>query len=255
MMNNDADHRVATVRETLARCIAPEQLSLTRLAIEDDGVLVMEGEAANLAAKKHALRAAAVTSGAPGIADRLHVRPAQPMSDREIRTHLAELFALDDRFRDLAIYEDRNPSPLAEDESPVAGAGPTAAGRLSIDVRDGVVTLDGAMPSLTRMRLAGALAWRPPGVRDVINGLAVEPPEADGPDQLEEAVRAALEGDPLFDAGQIKVGVHDGFVRLTGLVHTPEARKEAEACAWRVLGVDEVINEIEVAPPAQRSPP
>jgi len=45
------------------------------------------------------------------------------------------------------------------------------------------------------------------------------------------------------------VGVFADCVRLTGLVHSREAREEAEACAWRVLGVDEVINEIEIAPP------
>ena len=80
----------------------------------------------------------------------------------------------------------------------------------------------------------------------MINGLAVEPPEDDGPDQVEEAIREALDGNPLFDDTQIKVGVFGDHVRLTGLVHSDTARQVAEAEAWRIQGVDEVINEIEV---------
>jgi len=246
MTRMDVDPRLTTVRGALARTLPAGQLDLERLAFDPDGVLLIEGEAASIAAKKRALRVAAITSGAAGLADRLHVRPAIPMQDGEIRVRLAELFALDPRFRGIALYEDRNPSPLAEDYVAVAGAAADANGRLDIEVSEGIVTLNGALPSLTRMRLAGALAWRVAGVRDVINGLAVEPPEDDGPDQLEEAVREALDADPLFDDAQVKVGVFGDSVRLTGLVHSQDARDAAEESAWRIMGVDEVINEIEV---------
>lgn len=243
-----SEHRVETVRDALSRSLPDSQLRLERLSFEPDDVLVIEGEAANLAAKKRALRIAAIASGAPALADRLHVSPGLPAEDGEIRAHLSELFALDPRFTDVALYEDRAATPLSEKLVPVAGAAPGASSRISIEVRDGVVTLDGAVPSLTRKRTAGAVAWRAAGVRDVINGLAVEPPEEDGPDQIEEAVREALDGNPLFDDAQVRVGVFGDNVRLTGLVHSPEARQAAEDEAWRVLGVDEVINEIAVEP-------
>jgi osmotically-inducible protein OsmY len=118
-----------------------------------------------------------------------------------------------------------------------------------VEVNHGVVTLDGAVPSLVRKRLAGAIAWRVAGVRDVVNGLAVEPSEEDGPDELEEAIRAVLDGHPLFDDAQIKAGVFGDVVRLTGLVHSPDARRAAEESVWTVQGVDEVINEIEIRAP------
>ena len=38
-------------------------------------------------------------------------------------------------------------------------------------VEDGIVTLDGEVPSLTHKRLAGVFAWWVPGSRDVINGM------------------------------------------------------------------------------------
>jgi hypothetical protein len=40
------------------------------------------------------------------------------------------------------------------------------------------------------------LAWWVPGSRDVVNGIAVEPPEEDAPIRIEEAVRIALDKDP-----------------------------------------------------------
>ena len=40
------------------------------------------------------------------------------------------------------------------------------------------------------------------GCRDVVNGIIVDPPEEDAPIQIEEAVRIALDKDPLVDASQ-----------------------------------------------------
>jgi osmotically-inducible protein OsmY len=82
----------------------------------------------------------------------------------------------------------------------------------------------------------------------VINGIAVEPREEDAPILIEEAVRIALDKDPFVDASQVRVGVRQRTVRLTGSVHSPEARDAAEWDAWYVFGVDNVINEIEVMP-------
>lgn len=85
-----------------------------------------------------------------------------------------------------------------------------------------------------------------PGSRDVVNGLAVEPPEEDAPIRIEEAVRIALEKDRFVDASQIRVGVRRTTVRLTGLVQTENERAMAENDAWYIFGVDKVINEVEV---------
>ena len=124
-----------------------------------------------------------------------------------------------------------------------------AAGLLIL--RDGepgepVVTLNGQVPGLASKRLAGLLAWWVPGSRDVINGLAVEPPEEDAPIRIEEAVRIALKKDPFVEASQIRVGVRHTTVRLTGLVPTDAERDMAERDAWYIFGVDRVVNEIEV---------
>ena len=122
---------------------------------------------------------------------------------------------------------------------------PGAGGEIDIEVEHGVVTLNGSLPSLAAKRLAGVLAWWVPGVRDVVNGITVDPPEDDAPIQVEEAVRVALDKDSLFDASQIRTGVRGRTVRLTGWVQSAAAREAAEWDAWYVFGVDDVINEIE----------
>lgn len=72
------------------------------------------------------------------------------------------------------------------------------------------------------------------------------PSEQDAPILIEEAVRLALEMDPLVDVAQVRVGVRGRVVRLTGWTKTEAMRAAAEADAWFVFGVDDVLNEIEV---------
>lgn len=218
---------------------------LDHIAAEANGVLSLRGEVASLAQKKLALFRAAAVPGSTGIADSVRVA-ATPTSDRELRARLRQMFAQDPDFADTDVREDVAPGVLKTDYRPVSGAGGEARGRIDIEVEDGVVTINGATPSLVRKRLAGAMAWRVAGVRDVINGIAVQPNEDDGPDQIEEAVRVVLERDRALDAAQIKVGVRGRTVRLTGLVHAPGQRQAAEDDTWAVFGVNDVINEIEV---------
>jgi osmotically-inducible protein OsmY len=224
------------------------RFELDRIAIENDGTLTLEGTVARLAQKKLALLRAAAIQGVAGLADRVHVTPVAPAADRHIRAQLREMFAQHPDFSDLALREDVAPGELATQFEPVAGAATDAAGRIDIEVEEGVVALNGNVPSLVRKRLAGAMAWRIPGVRDVINGIAVDPVEEDGPDQIEEAVRVVLDRNPAIDAAQIRVGVRGRVVRLTGLVRSAAARELAESDAWAVFGVDDVMNEIIVRP-------
>jgi osmotically-inducible protein OsmY len=221
---------------------------LDRIAVEPDGALALEGDAPSLRQRKLAVTCAARVPGVAVIVDRLRLAPAVPTSDREILARLREMFAQDRDFSDLDLRQDAAPGLLEMRFDAVAGAGGEARGRIDLEAEDGAVMLNGYVPTLVRKRLAGAMAWRIPGVRDVINGLVVRPAEEDGPDEIEEAVRVVLDRNPLFDAAQIKVGVRNATVRLTGLVHSEEAKEAAELDAWAVFGVDDVVNEIGVRP-------
>jgi osmotically-inducible protein OsmY len=215
------------------------------VALEYDGIgtVTIEGEVDSLAAKKLALEHIAALPEVSEIVDRLRVRPASEMGDAEIRAHLRQSFYDETAFAGLAIREFRNKAfeVVREPAEPEKGS-------IDIEVSDGVVTLNGAVPGLVSKRLAGAMAWWVPGTRDVINGIAVEPPEQDAPIRIQEALRIVLEKNPFIEAGQIRVGVRQRVVRLTGIVNLPEQREMAERDAWSIFGVDKVINEIAVKP-------
>jgi osmotically-inducible protein OsmY len=244
MTDGDAEsERVpAKVRAALAS-LPGLDLQETPVDISFDGeVLTMTGEVAAVADKKRALEAAAAVAGVAGIVDRLHVAPAQPMGDGEIRDHVCDALLGEPAFADCAlrVWDDGAWRSLRDPDS--------AGGRIDVRVDGGVVTLDGALRGLSSKRLAGVLAWWVPGARDVINGIADEPEEEDHAERIAEAVRLVLEKDPFVNAAQIRVGARETVVRLTGLVPSEAERDMAERDAWYVLGVDEVENRIAVKP-------
>jgi osmotically-inducible protein OsmY len=206
-----------------------------------DGDLILEGEVADVAAKKLALERAAAVSGVSTIVDRLRVIPAEAMADDALRQAVVKAFLQEPAFAELALHEETNGRLDVVRASPV-----DIGGVIVIAVADGVVTLNGWVRGLDEKRLAGVLAWWVPGSRDVVNGLAVEPPETDSDDAIAEAVRIVLEKDPFVDASQIRVGVRRAQVLLQGLVPKPAERSMAEQDAWYVFGVDKVTNEIRV---------
>jgi len=213
------------------------------LVVDDDGTVTIQGQVETIAAKRLALERLAATPGVRGIVDRLRVKPAIAMSDDGILDHLRKAYYDEPSFRHLTLRE-------REDDTVecVRDAADDAHGEIEMEVKNGVIILNGRVPGLSSKRLAGVLAWWVPGSRDVINGIVVEPPEDDAPILIEEGVRVALEKDPFVDASQVRVGVRHRTVRLTGAVHSAQARTAAERDAWCVFGVDDVINEIEVAP-------
>ena len=211
------------------------------LEIDAEGTATVEAEVDNVAIKRLALERLAATEGVSAVIDRLRVKPASPMSDDGILDHLRKAYYNEPSFYELALKE-REGGKLKL----VRQAFETERGAIETEVKDGIIVLDGRVPSLTAKRLAGVIAWWVPGARDVINGIAVEPPEEDAPIAIEEAVRIALDKDPFVDASQVRVGVRHRTVRLTGAVHSQEARDAAEWDAWYVFGVDDVVNELKV---------
>jgi osmotically-inducible protein OsmY len=211
------------------------------LEIDADGTATIAAELDNVAQKRLALERLAATPGVGAVIDRLRVKPASPMSDDGILDHLRKAYYQERSFHGFTLKEREGHAVKL-----VREALPQALGEIETEVKHGVVILNGRVPGLASKRLAGLLAWWVPGSRDVINGIVVEPPEEDAPIRIEEAVKIALEKDPLIDASQIRVGVRKTVVRLTGRVPSAAERDAAEWDAWYVFGVDNVINEIEI---------
>lgn len=211
------------------------------VAIEDDAVL-LAGEVIDIAAKKHALEAAARVHGVTGIIDRLRVRPAEPMGEGAIREAVLRAL-LGESVLAYRMIRARAKGVVETLRGPA-----DATGRIEVSVADGVVTLDGKVAGLGRKRLAGVLAWFVPGSRDVINGLGVKPPETDSDAAIADAVRQVIEADPAVESESIQVTVQGAVVALDGTVRQASERAAAESDAWYVFGVDDVINRLIVRP-------
>jgi osmotically-inducible protein OsmY len=233
------------VKEVRAKLERDTRINLHRYPITvtaDDGDLLLSGKVESIAAKKLALAAAAQTHGVQRIVDRLRVTPAQTMGDAEIRDHVCKLLLEESALEHCAIHA-LTAGAIERVRQMITRPGPS----IIVQVEQGVVTLNGEVPSLTHKRLAGVLAWWVPGTMDVVNGLEEVPPEEDNDDELVDAVRLVLAKDPFVNAGNVRVSSTDSIVTLEGLVPGEAMKQMAERDAWYVLGVRNVINLIEVS--------
>lgn len=121
-------------------------------------------------------------------------------------------------------------------------------GRISVEVRSGVIFLDGEVPSLGHKRLAGVLARRSHGCRGVVNRLTVGLGEHDSDEERATAVRLAICRDPALDTADIRVRVRGPLAVLEGTVDSPIKALAAESDAASVLGVERVDNRLVVDP-------
>ncbi|HBP86841.1 MAG TPA: BON domain-containing protein [Nitrospirales bacterium] len=207
----------------------------------EDDVLTLEGEAQDIAAKKLTMGLAIATPGVTGIVDRLHVTPAVRIGDGAILRSVRDVLLQDPALQNCALRI-RNKGKVET----IREAATQTTGAIELSVTDGVVLLDDHVPSLAKKRLAGVLAWWVPGSRDVVNGMAVEPPEEDNDEELLDTVHLVLTKDPLVQADQIRVGTKQSIVTLEGLVSNEVQRRAAENDAWFVFGVDKVVNHLKV---------
>lgn len=213
----------------------PVHLALT------NGDLIVEGEMEHIAAKKLALELAAAAPGINGIVDRLRVAPAQRMGDGAISDHVRDALIQEPALETCTIrIWDKDQVDIVRESL----RQPFCA--IEVAVEEGVVTLNGQVPSLSHKRLAGVLGWWVPGSRDVINGLEVVPPEDDNDDEITDAVRLVLEKDPFVNADQIRVSTNNSIVTLEGLVTNKQVKDMAEFDVWYVFGVGRVINSLAV---------
>jgi osmotically-inducible protein OsmY len=91
--------------------------------------------------------------------------------------------------------------------------------------------------------VAGVLAWRLPGCRDVINGLEVDPLEEDGDDKIAQAVDLVLGQTDPVRTRSIRIEVKGGVVYVAGRVSVDLARA-IERDIWTIFGVDQVVSSL-----------
>ena len=119
---------------------------------------------------------------------------------------------------------------------------------VEVAVRAGVVHLRGRVHSTMERELARQAAESAPGVRAVVNELAVRGTTGRPDRAVEEGVRHALACDPLLVSSAVDVSVRDGVVHLGGRLTTYLAKWHAEEAAREVPGVRKVVSDIAVVP-------
>lgn len=123
---------------------------------------------------------------------------------------------------------------------------------ISVQTRDGMVTLTGTQPSDTAVQKAEAAAQSIKGVKDVdVSGLKVDGDAASDDESasvgeavsdgwITTKVKAELATTDGVSSNDVSVTTHDGVVTLTGVLESDTAVQKAEAAAKSVKGVQEV---------------
>ena len=176
---------------------------------------------------------------------RLGIGEPERRGDGAIRDSLVAALVAQPELRTCTIRAQRNSHIEIVHEGP---SGFDASGDIEVTVRDGVIMLEGSVISHSHRRLAGVLAWWTRGRRDVMNGLDVEPPEADGDEELTDALRLVLESDPSIDPDRVVLSCRAGVVTLDGWVRSRDELRRVELDAWYVQSVTRVVNRLEVRP-------
>ena len=206
-----------------------------------DGTVTLEGEVADVAAKRLALQLAASVQGVSNVVDRLRVAPGERRGDGAVRDSAARLLLDQPELRGCSLNVRTN-----EKIEVLRRVRDDAAGEIQLSVTDGVVVLEGTVISQSHRRFAGALAWWIPGRRDVINALEVRPAYEDRDDEISEVMRLVLEADPEVDADQIRTNCNGKVVFLDGAVPSEQQKHRAELDAWSLLSIRGVVNRLEV---------
>ena len=126
---------------------------------------------------------------------------------------------------------------------------------ITVNVKDGVVTLGGWVDAYAKRRAAAEAAHRIRGVKAVANDIEVRLAASGTPTDaaLTEVILSALEWNGLIPTNLLVATVFEGWVALKGEVEWEYQRQEAERVVGRLKGVTGVTNVITVKPSAQPS--
>lgn len=125
------------------------------------------------------------------------------------------------------------------------------ASDIKIEVDNGVVTIEGTVPSFRAKNAAYDAAWVVSGVVDVINNLDVKyAKDIDIPtdDEINANINSTIALDPDISTFDIDVETSNGWVTLEGNVDNYWQKTYAEELAYKTQGVLGVTNKLTIVP-------
>jgi osmotically-inducible protein OsmY len=146
---------------------------------------------------------------------------------------------------DVKLRDERADPEIAKDAIKALESHASVPDRVTVTVRHGFVTLDGAVEWMYQKDAAESAVKYLKGVRGVSNRLRIRhtPTSVD----IRARIEQALERSAAIDAAGVRVETIDGIVTLSGEVRSWAERQDAERAAWSLPGVMQVENELIVA--------
>ena len=186
-----------------------------------DGLVTLHGTVGSSWQRREATRAAQRIRGVVGV-----------------ENHLEVLFGHDDRWEDAELRGDVLQALMLDSRVPTS---------VEATVKDGVVTLTGAVDWRYQREEAEMVTDNVPGVASVQNHIVLHRPTT-RPDaaDVETNIRRALMRNARLDADAIHVTTSDTTVTLSGTVHSWDEHRAALDAAWAALGVQAVEDRLKV---------
>ena len=123
---------------------------------------------------------------------------------------------------------------------------PISHDRIKVIVKDGWITLEGAVEWQYQKTTADSAVRKVKGVKKVTNVITVKPKVQ--PSDLKRKIQEAFKRSAEVDADRITVEANGSEVILKGTVRSWIEREEAERVAWSAPGVSKVEDRIVVSP-------
>jgi osmotically-inducible protein OsmY len=122
---------------------------------------------------------------------------------------------------------------------------PMVAGKVRLVVRNGWLILDGEVTEPLHRRAAENAVRNLDGIRGLSNNILIESETT--AQRVSQKIDEAFALGARLSAHRVSVTARDHVVVLSGFVRNGVEREEAEAAAWAVPGVAQVINRIRTA--------